>query len=84
MNNCKTQYNNRNTRKRIIIMEKLVLFVSAIAGLFVACILLAWPTQWLWNNALIGAIDGLNPIGFWQALGINVLCSILFKNSNSK
>jgi hypothetical protein len=65
-------------------MEKLGLFVSAIALLFVACVLLAWPVQWLWNNSLIGAVDGINPITFWQALGINFLFGILFKNSSSK
>ena len=65
-------------------MERLGIFVSAIALLFVACILLAWPVQWLWNNSLIGAVDGVNPISFWQALGINFLFGILFKNSNSK
>jgi hypothetical protein len=51
--------------------------------IIVIAVLMAWPTQWLWNNALIGAIDGLNPIGFWQALGINVLCGILFRNSTT-
>ena len=65
-------------------MERLGIFVSAIALLFVACILLAWPVQWLWNNSLIGAVDGVNPISFWQTLGINFLFGILFKNSNSK
>jgi hypothetical protein len=65
-------------------MEKLGVFFAAISMIVLIAVLLTWPTQWLWNNALIGAIDGLNPIGFWQALGINVLCSILFKNSNSK
>jgi hypothetical protein len=65
-------------------MEKLGIFVSAIALLLVACIFLAWPTQWLWNNSLIGAVDGVHPITFWQALGINFLFGILFKNSNSK
>jgi hypothetical protein len=65
-------------------MDKLGVFFAAISMIVLIAVLLAWPTQWLWNNALIGAIDGLNPIGFWQALGINGLCSILFKNSNSK
>jgi hypothetical protein len=67
-------------------MEKLGVFFAAIGMIIVIAVLMAWPTQWLWNNALIGAIDGLNPIGFWQALGINVLCGILFRNSttNSK
>jgi hypothetical protein len=57
--------------------------LTALGMMAVVAILLAWPVQWLWNNALLGAIDGLNPIGFWQALGINFLCSILFKSSNS-
>jgi hypothetical protein len=64
-------------------MEKLGVFFAAIGVIIVIAVLMAWPTQWLWNNALIGAIDGLNPIGFWQALGINVLCDLLFKNSTT-
>jgi hypothetical protein len=46
-------------------------------------VLMAWPTQLLWNGCLVQAVDGINPVGFWQALGINVLCQILFKNSKS-
>jgi hypothetical protein len=65
-------------------MDRLGIFLSAIALLFVACILLAGPTQWLWNHSLVGAVDGVHPIGFWQAMGINFLFGILFKNSNSK
>jgi accessory gene regulator protein AgrB len=65
-------------------MEKLVAVLSAIVLLAIAAIILAWPTQLLWNNALVGAVNGINPIGFWQALGINLLFGILFKNSNSK
>ena len=64
-------------------MDKLGVFFVAIGMIIVIAIVMAWPTQWLWNNALIGAIDGLNPIGFWQALGINVLCGILFRNSTT-
>jgi hypothetical protein len=63
-------------------MEKLGVFFAAIGVLIIMAVLLAWPTQLLWNHALIGAVDGLNPIGFWQALGINMLCGILFRNSN--
>ena len=64
-------------------MDKLGVFFAAIGMIIVIAIVMAWPTQWLWNNALIGAIDGLNPIGFWQALGINILFNMLFK-PNSK
>ena len=66
-------------------MEKVVVVVlGAIGVALVKAIILAWPTQWLWNNALVGAVDGINPIGFWQALGINVLCNALFKSTSSK
>lgn len=64
-------------------MEKLGVFFAAIGMIIVIAMLMAWPTQWLWNNALIGAIGGLNLIGFWQALGINILCGILFRNSTT-
>lgn len=46
-------------------------------------VLLALPTQLLWNNCLVGAVNGINEIGFWQALGLNALFSILFKSSSS-
>lgn len=49
----------------------------------VYAIIMALPTMWLWNSCLVPAIEGINSIGFWQALGINVLCSILFKGSSS-
>ena len=64
-------------------MEKLGVFLGALGILVITAILLAWPTQWLWNNVLIGAVDGVHPIGFWQALGINILFNLLFK-PNSK
>jgi hypothetical protein len=63
-------------------MDRLGIFFSAIALLFVACIILAWPVQLLWNYSLVGAVDGVHPITFWQALGINFLFGILFKNSS--
>lgn len=63
--------------------EKFETFTMALLMLIVLGILMAWPVQLLWNGCLVEAVDGLNPITFWQALGINVLCSILFKNSSS-
>lgn len=64
-------------------MEKVGALLGALALLFVACVVLAWPVQLLWNYSLVGAVDGINPITFWQALGISFLFGILFKNSNS-
>jgi hypothetical protein len=59
------------------------LVFAGIALLVVAAILFAWPVQLLWNGCLIGAVDGVHPIGFWQAMGLNFLFSILFKASAS-
>jgi hypothetical protein len=64
-------------------MDKLGALLAALGLLALAAIILAWPVQLLWNYSLVGAVDGINPITFWQALGINFLFGILFKNSNS-
>lgn len=56
---------------------------TVIGSLVIAAILLAWPVQLLWNGCLIGAVDGVHEIGFWQAMGLNFLFSMLFKSSNS-
>lgn len=63
-------------------MEKLGAALGTIVlTLAIAAVFLAWPVQWLWNNCLVGAMDGVHELSFWQAMGINFLCSILFKNS---
>jgi hypothetical protein len=65
-------------------MNKIPQVVGAAIGVaLVTTVIVAWPIQWLWNNALVGAVDGINPIGFWQALGITFLCNVLFKNSTN-
>jgi hypothetical protein len=65
-------------------MEKLGLVLGALGTLLLITIILAWPNMWLWNNALVGAVDGINPIGFWQSLGITFLFNSLFKSNSSK
>jgi len=42
--------------------------------------LLALPTMLLWNWLMPG-IFGLVEIGYWQAMGLNLLSSILFKSA---
>jgi hypothetical protein len=63
-------------------MEKLGVFLGATGILVLTAVIMAWPTQWLWNNSLVGAVNGINPIGFWQALGITFLFNMLFKPNN--
>lgn len=50
-----------------------------IFGFVLLAAIMAWPTQFLWNSCLVPAVTFANPIGFWQALGLNLLASILFK-----
>jgi len=64
-------------------MEETSILKIVINTLFIAVlasIITAYPVMLLWNYALAPAVSGINPIGFWQSLGIVVLCSILFKS----
>lgn len=68
-------------------MENLSKTLSVILGVIgvviIIALLLAFPIQWLWNNFLVGAIDGVHMIGLGQAFAINVLTSILFKPTST-
>ena len=61
----------------------LVLFLGGIVLIASIAAILAIPTQLLWNGCLVNAVDAVNPIGFWQALGLNFLFTILFKGTSS-
>lgn len=65
------------------LLKGLGLILGGIALIIFAAILLAWPVQLLWNGCLIDAVDCVHPIGFWQAMGLNFLFSILFKGTSS-
>ena len=54
-------------------------WIGVLLGLVIIATVLTIPTQYLWNTCLVPAIDGINAIGFRQALGLNVLSTILFK-----
>lgn len=68
-------------------MEKLSTAIGTFIGVIIigaiVSIIMAWPVQLLWNTCLAPAVEGINQIGFWQALGINVLFSIIFKSTNT-
>ena len=54
-------------------------YILTIIGLLVLAVMLfGYPTMLLWNW-LMPTIFNLPIIGFWQACGINLLASILFK-----
>lgn len=56
--------------------------ITFIGVLILAALLLSLPTLLLWNW-LVPEILGLPPINFWQAIGINLLCGVLFRSSNT-
>jgi predicted membrane protein len=62
-------------------MEKLGTFLGAIGVALAVIFLLAFPVQWLWNNCLVPAVNGINAIGFWQALGLMILANMLVKTT---
>jgi hypothetical protein len=65
-------------------MEKLFVFLGALAFLVFISFLLSWPVFMLWNGCLVGAVNGVNEVTWLQAWGINLLVGIMFKNSVSK
>ena len=64
-------------------MTDLVLPVLIVVGIVVIIsVLSALPVMLLWNW-LMPEIFGLVQIDFWQALGLTMLCSLLFKSSHT-
>lgn len=69
-------------------MNTLFTIVAGVIGLtfvmLLICAIYALPVMLLWNYCLVGAVAGVVEIGFWQALGITILCGLLFKSNVSK
>jgi hypothetical protein len=58
--------------------------VAAVIGMIaIAIVLLGYPLMLLWNW-LVPIIFGLPEITFWQAIGLNLLSTILFKPTTIK
>jgi L-lactate permease len=52
--------------------------ITVVLTILIVSAIFAWPIQMLWNYCLVGAVNGVNPIGFWQALGLLILFTLLF------
>lgn len=61
-------------------MDKILV---AIGVVLLIAVLSSVVVMLLWN-ALFPELFGLPTIGFWQAMGLNLLCTALFKNTSSK
>jgi hypothetical protein len=60
------------------------LFAILIATIVVLGLIFSLPVWFLWNQCLVGAIDGVNEITWLQAWGISILTSFLFKTNAAK
>lgn len=63
--------------------ETLARVLLAIGVIALLGILLGLPLQLLWNW-LMPTIFNLPTITFWQAMGLNIMASILFKDNSIK
>ena len=63
--------------------------MQAVINVFLMAVLLsialggiiALPIMWLWNAAVVGTIPGVLEISYFNAWGLFLLCSILFKTN---
>jgi hypothetical protein len=61
-------------------MDTLLKILGGIALIAILAIVFSFPTMWLWNW-LMPTLFGLVKINWLQALGLNILSGILFRNS---
>jgi hypothetical protein len=60
------------------IIETIGSVLAAILMIVLVALILGFPLMWLWNWLMPG-IFNLPEITFWQALGLNVLSTLLIK-----
>ena len=65
------------------ITDTIVAILTAILIIALIALILGFPLMWLWNWLMPG-IFNLPEITFWQALGLNALSTILFKQQTIK
>ena len=64
-------------------MDEMLTAMGLVVGvLIVVTLILTLPIYWLWNW-LMPELFGLQAITFWQALGVALLSSCLFKSASS-
>lgn len=56
---------------------KIVGIIGLVLVIAVAfCLLMAWPFMWIWNYAVVSAIDIANPITYWIAFWLMLFISL--------
>jgi len=63
-------------------MEYLGEILGIVAIICLVCLLLGLPLMLLWNW-LMPMLFGMPYLTFWQAVGLNILSTILFKSTST-
>ena len=64
--------------------EHIATIIAALLAFVLVSFIFSWPVMMLWNYCLVDAVTGIKEISWLQALGLNVLCNILFNKSLGK
>lgn len=64
-------------------MDTMGKLAMALIALIVAAVLFVGPVYLIWNYALVDAVTWAKKIGFWEALGIAFLISMLRPSQSS-
>jgi hypothetical protein len=64
-------------------MNILITIIGLASLVVLMGLLFSLPVMLLWNYCLVGAMTGINEIGWLQAWGILVLFGLLFKSSTT-
>lgn len=65
---------------KTINMKEIEQVLTIIGIIILTVMILGFPVQILWN-LLMPELFGLPVIGFWQAVGLNFLSTLLFKSN---
>jgi len=59
-------------------LSKTIIDSRTIISAVIVLLVVPWALMMLWN-AVIPGIFGLSTLGYWSAMGLYVVCSLLFK-----
>lgn len=63
-------------------LTELVILLSSLILIAIFALLMGLPVMWLWNW-IMPTVFALGKITFWKAVGINLLCGLLFRGKTT-
>ncbi|HSH24902.1 MAG TPA: hypothetical protein VLA13_05115 [Massilibacterium sp.] len=65
------------------LIGRIGVFVLVLVIIVAVSLLLGFPIMWLWNG-LLPELFSMTTITYWQAVGLNLLSSLLIKSTTTK